>query len=265
MKKVFSYFGSLNIIGKIMYLFLILLFVFLISRALSPAGKYGEFKQLIEKDSLFLSGYNQIYSLPGMRAEVKEKAYKEGLLKLASWDSIQLAVDLADSAVCLYINGIRIHRSKIHSLKQDKFLGSLPGIQIAGLFSNPQHITREYASIIKMPVVERQAPKDTLEAATNAWKPDTLIQKPAFLLLETEIGIDIILEQTEEKGMHDDWVRFLFHNKIFCRHTIESLGNFIMYRKQVYHPRVTVKIPARDLRAIYRALPEEAYVVLRLH
>ncbi|MEE4256058.1 MAG: hypothetical protein V2I47_03390 [Bacteroidales bacterium] len=187
------------------------------------------------------------------------------MLNLATKDSLQLAVDLADSSVCLHINGIRIHRSKIRSFDQGKFFGSMPGIQVAGILSRPLRITREYATIVKMPVVERHAPKDTLEAATNAWKPDTLIQRPAFLLLETEYGIDLIFEQEGEAGMRDDWMKFSFFSKICWRRSLESIGNYFTFSRQEYHPRIIMQIPARDLRAIYRALPREAYVVLRIY
>ena len=264
MKKIFSYFREMSIARKVLHLFLILLFIFLLSLSLAPVSKKNEFRHLIEKDSLFLSGYNNIYSQPDLIEFLKEKSYKEALLKLAAKDSIQLAVNLTDSSVCLYIKGIRIHRSKISSIEQDKFLGSMPGIQVAGLFSHPIPIVSHYATIIKMPVVERQAPKDTLEAATNAWKPDTLIQRPAFLLLETENGIDLILEQEEEAGMHDDLVKFGFRNIINLRRTIVSIRNFVGFRKQDYHPRIIIQLPAKDLRAVYRALPEKAFVAIGL-
>lgn len=262
MKKIFSYFSEMSVARKAMYLFLVLLFMFLLSVSLAPVGKKSEFRHLVEKDTLFISGYNPVYCHPDLLPAVKEKAYKEALLKLATKDSIQLAVNLADSSLCLYINGIRIHRSQIVSFEQDKFLGSMPGMLVAGLFSHPQRITHEYATIVKMPVVERQAPKDTLEAAVNAWKPDTLIQQPAFLLLETEKGIDLFLEQEEDAEIREKWVRFKFHNRHFSRRTIEALRDFVTFGKQDYHPRVTIKIPAKDLRAIYRALPGEAYVAL---
>lgn len=265
MKKIFSYFKHLSGPGKALYFFLILLFTFLILRSLAPAGKKQRLNQLIEADSLFISGYNTSYNHPDFLEYVKDKAYREALLDLATKDSIQLAVNLADSSVCLHINGVRIHQTRIRSFKQDKFLASMQGMQVAGLFSKPLRIIREYATIVKMPVVERHAPKDTLEAAMNAWKPDTLIQKPAFLLLETEHGIDLIFEQEGEAGMRDDWMKFSFFSKICWRRSFESIGNFFTFSRQEYHPRITMQLPARDLRAIYRALPREAYVVLRIY
>lgn len=264
MKKIFSFLREMSIARKTFFLFLVLLFIFLLSISLAPVSKKNEFRHLIEKDSLFISGYNPLYCHPDLLPYVKEKAYREALLKLATKDSIQLAVNLGDSIVCLYINGIRIHRTKIISSEQDQFLGSMPGIQVAGLFSRPMPITRHYATIVKMPVVERQAPKDTLEAATNAWKPDTLIQRPAFLLLETENGIDLILEQEEEAGIRDDLVKIGFNNMINLRRTIGSIRNFVGFRKQDYHPRIIIQLPAKDLRAVYRALPEKAFVAIGL-
>jgi hypothetical protein len=117
---------------------------------------------------------------------------------------------------------------------------------------------------VKEPVVVRQAPKDTLEAVQNAWKPDTLIQNTAFLLLKLDHDIDLIFEQEEIISLHDKWQRFIFFNNQRLRYIIDAISGFIRFKKQEYHPGIYIQLPADELRAIYRALPVNAQISLSI-
>ncbi|MFO7669687.1 MAG: hypothetical protein R6W31_08525 [Bacteroidales bacterium] len=247
-----------------LYFTLTLFFIFLINIAFAPLHKMRDFENQVNADSLFLEKYDPIYNHPEMRLLVKEKTYKEALLKLAGSDSIQLVIDLSDSTVSLSIKGVVIHQTKVRSLERDKIFSNMPLNQQVKLFSQPLLIQSQYATIVKEPIVIRQAPKDTLEAALNAWQPDTLIQNPAFLILSAEYGIHLIFEQEDNPTYRDRWKRFGFYNRLRIRSSIQSLSNSIRFRKQEYPPTITVKMPADDLRAIYRALPQSTFVVVNL-
>ncbi len=249
---------------KALYLFIVLLFILLASIALAPMHKMHEFEGLVNTDSLYLEKYDPVFNQPEMRQLVKEKAYKEALLKLAESDSIQLVINLTDSTVNLSIKGVVIHRTKVASFDRDKLLNGMPLIQQAKLFSRPVTVQSQVATIVKEPVVVRQAPKDTLEAALNAWQPDTLIQNPAFLILSLEHGIHVIFEQAANPTLQDKWTRFAFYNRLIIRGSVQAVYRFFTFRKQDYHPAITIKMPVDDLRAIYRALPDHTLVVINL-
>ena len=229
-------------------------FWFLVSKALSPVAKLRDLDRLVRNDTLFARENAAICMHPDMGALVREKAYKEALLELSGSDSIQLVVDLSDSTVNLYIRGVRIHTTKPGSVRRDRFFNAMPLIQQVKVFSRPLEIRSQFATIVKEPVVVRNAPRDTLEAAMDAWMPDTLIQKPAFLILHAEYGLDLIMEQEVNARFPDRWKKFTFHVRI-RRERIFG---------REYHPAITLKMPASDLRAIYRALPCHARVVIRL-
>lgn len=199
-----------------------------------------------------------------MSVFVKEKAYKEALLKLTESDSIQMAINLSDSTVNLYTKGVLIHQTPVKTFEMDKLFKVMPLIQQVKLFSQPLPVNSQYATIVKEPIVVRHAPKDTLEAAMNAWQPDTLIQNPAFLILSVEHGINLIFEQDENLTFHDKWKKFNFYNRLRLRDSMKAVSNFISFRKQEYHPATTLKLPVDDLRAIYRALPDNALIVLNI-
>lgn len=262
--RIAAYIKRLSRPKRILYIILFLLFFYLMSIALSPLHKMKEFENHVQSDSLFISNFDPAWSHPELAEMVRKKAGKEALLKLANKDSIHLAVNLHDSSVCLYIKGVRIHRTKIRQFKIDGLLRKMPSMQYEMIFSHPQSITSQYATIVKEPIVIRQAPKDAAEAEQLAWQPDTLFQNPAFLLLGLEQGIDLVFYQESDQGFYDKWVKFKFRFRIWSGDGLQGIQRFVTFRKQEYHPKIIIAMPVDDLRAIYRALPLQAYVVLSI-
>src|SRR5690606_33780366 len=112
------------------------------------------------------------------------------------------------------------------------------------------------------PIVERQAPKDTLEAAQNAYLPDTLVQNPAFVRWEIEGGISFILCQDKKTSLKDYWygLKFSTHQSWICLR--RNSWQFLTLKSPDYSPHIHVGLPVRDLRSIYRALPQNARIIL---
>ena len=262
--KLSGYFQNTGLAVSIIYISLCVIFVFLISIAIAPLQKLNEFEKIVNSDSLFTSNYNNNWNYSEFSEMVKYKAYKEAMLKLSKKDSIQLSVNLNDSSIGLYINGVNIHQVHIKLFKQDNLLNELSNKQYVKIFSEPVKISSQNATIIKEPIVVRQAPKDTIEAALIATEPITLTQNPAFIFLRLEYGIDLFIEQDSNPDFHDNWVKFSHYAKFNTSKILNSFFRFITFKKQEYYPTITIKIPATDLRAIYRALPQNAFVVISL-
>lgn len=263
-KKTANSLQNLSLAMRILYPSFFIVFLFLMSISLSPLHKLNEFEKLVANDSLFIAKYDNIWNYSGFTEMVKEKTYIEAMLKLAENDSIQLVLNLADSTACLFIKGVKIHQSPIKQFKQDKLLEKLTNMEYAKVFSQPLNIKSQVATIVKEPIVVRQAPKDAIEAALNAGVPDTLIQNPAFFLLRIEHGIDLIFEQESSPAFHDKWIKFMFYKDLWANKTLKALTCFFTFKKQECHPTITIKTPASDLRAIYRALPQNAYVIMNI-
>jgi len=249
---------------KILGLLLTLIFIFFVYIALAPLNKMKEFENLVNSDSLFMEKYDDIYNHSELRPLIKERIFKEALLKLAKSDSIQLVINLSDSSVNLTIKGVMIHRTKVSSFSRDRIFKTMPVIQEVGIFSEPLPVYAQYGTIVKEPVVIRHAPKDTLEAALNAWQPDTLIQNPAFVMLSMHHGINLIFEQEDNPGFKDKWKKFSFYNRLMIKNFNRYARNFVNLNKQDYHPVIRIKMPVHDLRAIYRALPDHTLVVINI-
>ena len=242
----------------------IILLIVLIYNGIAPLQKYNELKKLVPADSVYIQSFDSIYNAPELASLLKEKAYKQANLKLSEKDSIQLIVNLRDSIIGLSIKGVIIHKTQINNYKVDPLLNKLPVLEYVKLFSEPLQVKSQYATIVKEPIVVRNAPKDTAEATLNAYEPDTLIQNPAFLQLKTDYGIQILLEQEINPTCKHKWVRFIFKSKIKTTTFGVNILHFFSFKKAEYNPVIKIKMPVDDLRAIYRALPNNAYVVINM-
>lgn len=246
------------------FLFGLVLFIWFVFVAIAPLNSYRQIQNLVNADSAFTSNFDSVFLHPEMAMLVREKAYKESLLKLSENDSIQLVVNLSDSTINLSIRGIVIHQTKFNEFTKDRFFNKLTLPQEIKLLSEPFSLQRQFATIVKEPVVVRHAPKDTLEAALNAWEPDTLIQNPAFVSLVFEHNIQLILEQAEIKTFFDGRKKFSFYNHLRAEKLKLSATRLLSFKRQEYFPAIKIKLPVDDLRAIYRALPTQTYIVIKL-
>ena len=246
---------ALSIIG-------ILLLVFLIQLGLAPAGVARQWREKLEaEDSLYLQKHEPAYELSEVGALARKKAFLQAQLELAEDDSIHLIVNLRDSSIHLAIHGVIIHTSKLPSIEHDALLKSIPNKLYLGLFSDPVPIISIYSTIVKEPIVERQAPKDPVEAALNAYEPDTLIQNPAYIRLRLAHGINLVLEQHPNPTFAEQWARYKFRQEI--RPKVGSrLQRMATLKGQEYTPTIRLKLSANDIRALYRALPTQPKVVL---
>lgn len=241
---------------------LVIVFIFLFCVVISPLHKRKELVNLTKTDSIFISAYNNLYDDPLLAPLSRQLAFKKALLQMTENDSINLIVNLNDSAIHLAINGVIIHTTHLQTFDMDPLLLNLPNNVYHKIFSHPLRVVEEYATIVKEPIVVRQAPKNPEEAAINAYQPDTLIQNPAFLRMQLDYDIHLVFEQDVNPGWNDKKSRFGFRMKYQIPHFIERLKAFFSFKKQNYRPRILIKIPVNDLREIYRALPAHPRVVI---
>jgi len=247
----------------IIFPILLIILLFELSIALAPYYKYKEYEQQINNDTLFVASFDSVWNNSEFSEIIKEKTFKEALLKLSEKDSIQLVINLPDSAINLYINGVKIHQTNLKHFEKDIVLNKFNTMQYVNVFSKPLKINSEYATIVKEPIVERQAPKDTVEAALQAYKPDTLLQDPAFLKIELEHNIHLIFEQEVTPKSNEEKAKAEFYKTLEGDKFKIQFDNFIHFKKQEHQPKIIIILPANDLRAIYRALPQKAFVVIK--
>jgi len=244
---------------KFKYIFFTLIITITFYVGLSPITSIQEMERLIQEDS---TSSSEFYNAFELQTSSHEKAFKEAVLIMSANDSISLIINLKDSTASLFIKGVTLHSTKISYIKIDPIITKFNTHVYQKLFGKPLLISKQKATIIKEPIVVIHAPKDTLEAALNAYKPDTLIQNPAYIQMKLEHNLHIIMEQEDNPRLNDIWTRFLFRVQNSVDNSLENLINFSRLRKPTYHPYIQIKIPVDDLRSIYRALPNQPQVVV---
>ncbi len=238
---------------------LLSLIVWMTWKGLAPKNSLSRLESLADSTQVVP---DSLVNLIELQELIRDREFKQALTTLKK-DSIHLIVNLEDTLVGLFINGVMIHKVRVAEFSMDPVLLSLSNRAYLHLFSKPIRIQNDTATIVKEPIVVRQAPKDTIEAALNAYKPDTLIQNPAFWLVELPGSIDLIFTQVEDRTEDETRMRRLFFEYVNSRNQGERFSRFLKFKRAFAPVTILIPVPVGDLRAIYRALPEKGHVVIR--
>jgi hypothetical protein len=100
-----------------------------------------------------------------------ERAFEKNRLSLAEKDSIYMVLDLPDSLVILEIKGVTVKKTKILEMEVSNRFAIIPHENLLPWISEPFILTHDLSTIPKSPIVVKQAPKDTIEAAKTSSAP----------------------------------------------------------------------------------------------
>ncbi len=188
----------------------------------------------------------------------REKAYKESLIAQSKADSMGLIINLKDSSLTLAISGIPVFNSRVKGIKMPATLLNLSPKAYLYFFDKPFLVDSSKASFEKEPIVKREAPKDTLEAANFFIKPDTTLsyRVTSHYYLKPKIGLTI--EQTLTDSIIDR--RYILRNKL--QHFADNFRAVVTGKLPEYNSDLVIYVSATDAMVIYRALPRKAYIVI---
>jgi len=211
------------------------------------------------------------YSLPDSLIDrSKELANKEAYLlaklEMTRNDSICMALDLKDSTVSLIVQGTTIYSSKITSYKSSSIFAKNDPFLTSLYFSWPFKIKEYSSSVPKIPVIIRKAPKDTIEAASLP-EPGQLEENQQFISFQ--IKLDRKLGITFEQDSISDHI-----DRRTIKHYIHQLKKvkkkavrdaLIRAGPMEYLPEIHVKLNRQAALVIFRAIPENADIAIRLN
>ena len=193
-----------------------------------------------------------------------QKAYLSSRMMRASDDSIGLALDISSGTIALEIKGVVLFERAIIESGLSPYFRALDDTTLFRLTAKPYAVTAFRSTIIKEPIVEKKAPKDTSEVELSDFQIDTSYREPAFLVIELDNGVEVVLKQYHGISFRD---QFKYGSFIF-RERMNRVGNvfhaLIRGRVPRYTPRITAELSAKDIRIIYRALPQKPRISLRI-
>lgn len=204
---------------------------------------------------------------PSLIGLMKNKAWVESRLKMASADSIGLSIDLEQHEIQLELKGVVLLKSKIRESSISGFFKRIDGNVYFNIFGSPLTIRRFESSIEKNPLKVVQAPKDTIAAAAAAAiKKDSLQDKNVYWTVKLDHNIELNIQGIDSvtKAQNKYKLGKGFEFKRDLKNIISSFQHIIKFEKPTYTPEILISIPANEAKAILRALPRKASITIRI-
>lgn len=136
---------------------------------------------------------------------------------------------------------------------------------LASILAEPMQIESSEATIAKEPLMVKIAPRDTAEAsALPLIVPDTLMITPVNFRLRLTNGVRLVVLQEVTDDATEKMARNRFLFKQSVRDASGGFGRALTFKFPVYEPEIRVVVSKVDARIIYRAIPYNGMVVLRI-
>jgi len=195
----------------------------------------------------------------------RDEAFWNSQLQLAKRDSFNLLLDFSDSAAILQIKGVPVRKCKMHRFNIGYAIGHLTAQ--GGLnqwLSSPFILQREFATIPKAPIRIMQAPADTNEANATNSQEIPLENNDVHFTMEFDRNLTVTVEQVQRPTFKGRMRKALYdvrRSLISTKEILQSLKNLKMPHQRVW---IEIEITREDAKAIYRALPQKAGLVMKL-
>lgn len=226
------------------------------SRKISEINDGYSFKQ-IEKTSI-----DEKFFTDSTFVEIqKEKAFIQSKVNMAETDSIGLTLNLRDSLASLEINGVVVHKTRISFMRICKAFNKANSYAVASMLSSPLTIVKDTATIKKLPISVKMAPKDTSEFKPDAI-PDTSSYEPINYILEMSNGIRIFVYQQERDKFEDVKNQILFDITDRYKNALSALRKMADFEVPEYRLYIKIRVPKDDAKIIYRAIPRKGQVTV---
>ncbi len=197
---------------------------------------------------------------------LKEKAWVESRLKMASSDSIVLSIDLEQYTIQMELKGVVVMKSKIREYSTSGFFKRMDGNVYFNMFGSPLTILRFESSIEKNPLKVILAPANADELASAVTPKDTLPQENVFWTVKLDREIDLNIQGidsiSESQSKYKLGKGFEFRRDVI--NIFSSSKQILKLKKPNYTPEILISIPENEAKAILRALPRNAWVTIRI-
>lgn len=203
---------------------------------------------------------------PSLIGLMKDKAWVESRLKMASGDSIGLSIDLAEHLIQLELKGVVVMSTKIREYSTSGFFKRMDGNVYFSMFGTPLTIQKFESSIEKNPFKVVQAPKSAEEAEAAVAPKDSLPKENVYWTVkldrEFELNIQGIDSVSESESKYRLGKGFEFRRDL--KNIFNSFNHIVKFKKPIYTPEILISIPENEAKAILRALPRNASVTIRI-
>jgi hypothetical protein len=204
------------------------------------------------------TGKPDLYFNSGLFELYKEKTYKESLIEQSKRDSMGLVINFKDSSITLLISGIPVFNTKAKAYNISRVFRNLSPKSYLYYFRKPFILDSSNATFEKEPIVKKEAPKDTLEAASFFATPDTTLNFRVISNYYLGYGFKLTIEQVLTDSSDDR--KYLIANKL--NRFLDSFKKVMTFKEPEYETNMVIYVTPTDAMVIYRALPQKASIVI---
>lgn len=270
----FKWFGRNRRIQAIFIILVLSLPLFLIIYGIVlPVRNYkpSPASSTVAMGSIDTTGVGSVLPDDAQLAEVKkiirkenEKAFQQNRLSLVEKDSIYMILDLPDSLIILEIKGVTVKKTKILDMEISNRFALITHENLLPWIAEPFTLERDLSTIPKSPIVIKQAPKDTIEAAKTSSAPRLPDSTGVFYTFYFDRNLLLEIEQ-DNPPEKDVMERVKTYRSIKRKESTHSVFQMLKKPQQTDQPMlIKLVVSEVDARAIYRAVPSKTHLVLKL-
>lgn len=247
-------------------LFLIIYGIILPARSFKPSASLAI--ETPAGDSLHAHSVSldsdQLADVRSIIALENERAFSRNRISLAGKDSIYLIIDLPDSMLMLEIKGVPVRKNKILKMDLSNRFSLISHENLLPWITTPFTLERELSTIPKMPIVVKQAPKDTIEAAQASSAPLPPESTAVFFTLYFDRNLIIEIEQSDPPD-EEDLAQIKSYRSMKRKESNRSAFHILKNPAQADQPmHISLEVSEDDARAVYRAIPSKTHLILKL-
>jgi hypothetical protein len=231
---------------------------------LSPRKKLAEMKsEYSSRKTESTNGSDKFKTDAEYISLLKKKAFLQSRVTMAETDSIYLTLNFSDSTANVELSGVVVHAAKMSDFEISSILNNDNDIVMLSKLSKPFNIAGSISTIKKEPVMIKMAPKDTTEYKPDIM-PDTTKVEPVNYILQMSDGTRIYVYQKETEIKSDRMSYLKFDMKDRLQNTWEAIKSVAKMKVPEYHPYIKLRLPRKDAKVIYRAIPRKGQVGIYL-
>ncbi|MFZ5518872.1 MAG: hypothetical protein ACOY90_19735 [Candidatus Zhuqueibacterota bacterium] len=246
--------------------FLFALPIYLSSRTPAPENQQTPPGENLVLSTIGLKDSDELRGIIEQMIALKiKKADLQNQLLMAKSDSVGLSIDLVDSVVALQIRGVDVRECKIQNYSMSPAFKHLKSNgSIIDWLSKPFVLEQHSATLPKMPIKIKRAPKDTVEAKLLKDEPVTVEKPDVQIKLQFDRNLVVEIKQVEAPtaaGRLRNFYHYMQTKYAMLKEMMHSYSKLQPYQVSL---RIELNLSQSDSKAIYRALPHQAMLALRL-
>jgi hypothetical protein len=193
---------------------------------------------------------------------------KEILLRsrflLASDDSMYLILDLINDLAILELKGISLHECHILHKEISSSIKSYSADALLNWSFEPFEMKTVDATIPKISFIEKIAPKDTLEANKMVTEPKEAKLGDVFIVMEFDRNLRLVISQNEKPDSEGEKIITDLQRKYSKAEISRSIQALLNFSREPVKPQIEIIIPKSDATILYKALPFNPRMILRM-